>query len=455
MPQSNRFEPPISALFTDLYELTMAQAYYAEEMTEEAVFELFFREMPEERNYVVASGLDDILMYLEDLAFTDEDLEWLQASEQFSSAFLEKLQQFRFTGDVYAVREGTILFPNEPLVQVRAPLPEAQMVETFVLNQGHLQSVEASKAARVVTVADGRTVVDFGSRRAHGTDAAFKAARASYLAGAAGTSNVAAAKRFDIPAFGTMAHSYIEAHADEFSAFKAFAQEFPKTTLLVDTYDTLGGVRRVIELAELLGKNFQIRAIRLDSGDLLQLAKEARQQLDTAGLKDVKIFVSSGLDEHKLARLLEAGAPVDGFGVGTALAVSRDVPDIDFAYKLVAYADQPRMKLSSNKLTLPGPKQVFRFYDATHMVKDIIAEADENLKEGEPLLQPVMQSGKRLPAGSIALKDARAHAAAQLRALPPTLRALSPAKEPYPVEVSPALQRRTEDLRRQLEAEVT
>lgn len=449
MPTSKPFDPSTSALFMDLYQLTMSQAYYAEGMTDEAVFELFFRQMPEERNYIVASGLDDVLTYLENLQFTDDDLDWLQASSRFSSAFLQQLRDFRFKGDVFAVPEGTIVFPNEPLIQVRASMPQAQLVETFLLNQVHFQSVAASKAARVVIAADGRTVVDFGSRRSHGTDAALKAARASYLIGAAGTSNVAAAKHYDIPAFGTMAHSYIEAHRDELSAFKAFSREFPETTLLVDTYDTLAGVRRVIKLAERLGKDFQIRAIRLDSGNLDELAKESRRLLDAAGLQGVKIFVSSGLDEHKIARLVEAGAPIGGFGVGTAMAVSRDVPDIDFAYKLVAYADQPRMKLSSSKLTLPGPKQVFRFHKDDGMMRDIIATTGERF-DGEPLLQPVMRGGTRLPAGIVSLKDARAHAVSQLYALPPALRRLKPADEPYPVAVSAALQKRTTDLQRQL-----
>lgn len=449
MPTSKPFDPSTSALFTDLYQLTMSQAYYAEGMTDEAVFELSFRQMPEQRNYIVASGLDDVLTYLENLQFTDDDLDWLQASSRFSSAFLQQLRDFRFEGDVFAVPEGTIVFPNEPLIQVRASMPQAQLVETFLLNQVHFQSVVASKAARVVIAADGRTVVDFGSRRSHGTDAALKAARASYLIGAAGTSNVAAAKHYDIPAFGTMAHSYIEAHRDEFSAFKAFSREFPETTLLVDTYDTLAGVRRVIKLAERLGTDFQIRAIRLDSGNLDELSQESRRLLDAAGLQGVKIFVSSGLDEHKIARLVEAGAPIGGFGVGTAMGVSRDVPDIDFAYKLVAYADQPRMKLSSSKLTLPGPKQVFRFHKDDGMMRDIIATMGERL-DGEPLLQPVMRGGTRLPAGTVSLKDARAHAVSQLYALPPALRRLKPADEPYPVAVSAALQKRTTDLQRQL-----
>jgi nicotinate phosphoribosyltransferase len=450
MTERSPFDPHHSALFTDLYELTMFQAYHAQQMFDEAVFELFFRKMPKERNYVVAAGLDNVLTYLENLRFEDHDIAWLKTLGQFSDPFLESLHDFRFEGHVNAVPEGTVVFENEPVLQVIAPLPQAQLVETYVLNQIHLQSVEASKAGRVITAAEGRTVVDFGSRRSHGTDAALKVARTSYLMGAAGTSNLAAGRVFDIPVFGTMAHSYIEAHDDETSAFKAFAREFPQTTLLVDTYDTLEGVRRVTELMNSLGDDFQIRAIRLDSGDLLALSKEARRLLDEAGLNAVNIFASSGLNEHKVAKLLASGAPIDGFGVGTDLAVSADVPEIDFAYKLVSYAHQPRMKLSSRKATLPGLKQVFRVSENGEMVRDVIAGADESL-EGSPLLQPVMHHGRRLEAGCVSLTEAREHASAQLRALPTSLKLLSPPDSPYAVEVSAALQQRTAEVKKYLQ----
>lgn len=348
------------ALFTDLYQLTMLQAYHAEGMIHPAAFELFFRRMPAHRNYVMAAGLDDVLRYLEALRFTDQDLRWIAQSGQFSDVFIDDLASFRFTGDVFAVPEGTVVFEHEPLVQIVAPLPEAQLVETYVLNQIHLQSVAASKAARVVMAAQGRKVVDFGSRRALGTDAALKVARTSYLAGAAGTSNVMAANLYGIPAQGTMAHSYVQAHEMEKNAFEAFVREFPKTTLLVDTYDTLDGVNKVIELARRLGNAFQVQAVRLDSGDLSELAKASRQLLDDAGLGHVKIFASSGLNEYALASLVAEGAPIDAFGVGTDMAVPADSPQIDFSYKLVEYAGQPRMKLSSDKVIWPGRKQVFR-----------------------------------------------------------------------------------------------
>jgi nicotinate phosphoribosyltransferase len=454
MSQSNPFKPHRSALFTDLYELTMLQAYYAEGVTATAVFELFFREMPPHRNFIMAAGLDDVLDYLERLHFTDDELAWLQTRAEFSDAFLAMLQGFRFTGEVYAVPEGTVVFPHEPLIQVVAPLPEAQLVETYVLNQIHLQSLAATKAARVLIAAQGRTVVDFGSRRSHGTDAALKVGRGSYLAGAAGTSNVAAGRLYGVPIFGTMAHSYVQAHPDELSAFSAFAQQYPETTLLVDTYDTLRGVENVIALARRLGADFKVRAIRLDSGDLAELAKQARRLLDNAGLENVKIFASSGLNEYKIRDLLTAGAPIDGFGVGTDLAVSSDAPEIDLSYKLVAYDGQPRMKLSSRKLSMPGRKQVFRVSEAGRMVHDLIALHDETL-EGEPLLKPVMHNGRRLVADRMPLARARAYAQTQLEALPPALRALERVAAAYPVQPSANLQKVTERLRRELEQQRT
>jgi len=450
MLSSNHFDPHHSALFTDLYELTMMQAYYAEGMTAQAAFELFFRKLPKNRNYIMTAGLNEVLDYLENLRFMDAELDWLRQQGQFSEAFLQTLRDFRFTGDVHAVPEGTIVFENEPVVQIVAPIPQAQLVETYVLNQIHLQSVAATKAARVVTAAQGRNVVDFGSRRSHGTDAALKVARTSYLAGAAGTSNVAAGRLYDIPIFGTMAHSYVQAHPDEMAAFKAFTREFPETTLLVDTYDTLKGVRRVIELARQLGDDFKVKSIRLDSGDLTELARVSRQLLDEAGLAQMKILASSGLDEYKLTELLAAGAPIDGFGVGTELAVSGDAPDIDFSYKLVAYEDQPRMKLSSKKMNPPGRKQVFRIIEDGQMTRDVIAQHGETLS-GEALLQPVMRNGQRLDSSRIPLTKAREHAQNQLELLPPKLTALERVEEGYPVEISAALQETTRQLQQELE----
>jgi len=426
-----------TALFTDLYELTMAQAYHAEGMEGEAVFELFFREMPRDRNYVIAAGLASIIDYLENWRFTEEELSYLADQDELDDRFLDWLSDLRFTGDIFAVPEGTLVFPNEPIVQVVAPMIEAQLVETFLLNQVHFHSVAATKAARVVTAAQGRAVVDFGSRRAHGLDAAVTVARATYLAGGAGTSNVLAGQRFGIPIFGTMAHSYVQAHHDESIAFEHFAQRYPGTTLLVDTYDTLAGLDKVIELATRQRDPIHVGAIRLDSGDLLDLAKQARQKLDDAELGHVKVFVSSELDEYAITDLLEAGAPIDGFGAGTRLAVSSDVTDLDVAYKLVEYEGEPRMKLSSDKAIYPGRKQVYRRTDHAGVMRgDTLATATEK-GEGAALLQPAMTAGAALPRPS--LEASREHTRKQLDALPEHLRALAPADSPYPVDASAAL----------------
>jgi nicotinate phosphoribosyltransferase len=423
------------SLFTDLYEITMARAYVAEGMSDIAVFETFFRKLPPRRSYAVAAGLADVLDFLEALRFDDDDLRYLATLGRFPDDFLEWLRALRFTGSVFAVPEGTLVFPNEPIVQVVAPIAQAQLAETFVLNQVHLQTVLASKAARIVDAARGRPVVDFGSRRAHGIDAGLAVARTSYLVGASGTSNLHAAREYGIPPFGTMAHSFVQSFSREIDAFEAFARLYPETTLLVDTYDTLQGVDRVIELARRLGDRFDVRAIRLDSGDLLALSLEARARLDTAGLHGVRIFASSGLDEHRIAALLDAGAPIDAFGVGTRLAVSEDAPALDTAYKLVEYAGIGRTKLSSDKVILPGRKQVFREIVGGVLVGDTIARADEILP-GEPLLVPVMRDGRRLAAGMTDLEAARRHARTQLDARPPGLLDLDAVGPPYPVAIS-------------------
>jgi nicotinate phosphoribosyltransferase len=315
--------------------------------------------------------------------------------------------------------------------------------------------VAATKAARIVTAAQERQVVDFGSRRSHGTDAALKVARASYLAGATGTSNLMAGRLYDLPVYGTMAHSYIQAHDDELSAFDAFARQFPHTTLLVDTYDTRNGVRTVIQLAQKLGDDFKVGAIRLDSGDLTALSKAARALLDAARLHEVKIIASSGLDEHDIATLLAADAPIDGFGVGTKLAVSRDAPDIDFSYKLVDYNHRPRLKLSPHKHLLPGRKQVFRVVqDDGRLVRDVITQHGETL-DGAALLRPVMRHGNRLDAGRVPLAEAREYARAQLQALPPDLRRLQRVQPGYRVEVSTTLQAMADAMQGRLQQQST
>lgn len=426
------------ALFTDLYELTMLQAYWRESMTDRAVFSLFVRRLPPTRNFLLACGLADVLAYLEALRFSDGSLRYLASLGQFSADFLAWLADFRFTGDVRAVPEGTPVFANEPILEIAAPLPEAQLVETFVMNQIHLATVLASKAARVVAAAQGRPVVDFGPRRMHGTDAAIKGARAFHIAGVAATSNVLAGRLLGLPVTGTMAHSYIQAHDDEAQAFRAFAALYPETVLLVDTYDTLAGVDRAIALARKLGDDFKVRALRLDSGDLAGLAVETRRRLDSAGLQRVEIFASGGLDETAIAALVAEGAPIDGFGVGTGMGVAEDAPGLDIAYKLCAYAGKGRLKLSHGKPILPGPKQVFRSGADDGATGDVIARAEEELP-GRPLLASVMRKGRTCPGAVPDLAESRARAAREIAALPEPVRGLDPAASPYPVAVSPAL----------------
>lgn len=426
------------ALLTDLYQLTMMQAYWREGLTAPATFDLFVRRLPAERNVLLACGLDDALAYLERLRFSDADLAFLARQPAFHDDFLETLREFRFTGSVRAVPEGTPVFHTEPLLEVTAPMPEAQLVETYLLNQITFQTVAASKAARVVEAAQGRALADFGMRRIHGTDAAMKGARAFYVAGVDATSNVQAGAVYGIPLSGTMAHSYIQAHESERDAFRAFADLYPETTLLVDTYDTLDGVRRVIRLAEELGERFRVHALRLDSGDYAELARAARLLLDDAWLDEVQLFVSGGLDEHQIADLVAAGAPIDGFGVGTRMSVSSDAPTLDTVYKLSAYDGHPRMKLAEGKQTLPGRKQVFRQRDGGEAVRDVIGLYDEAL-DGEPLLVPVMEDGARLEAGHETLETMRDRARREWARLPERLRALDPAEEPYPVELSSRL----------------
>ena len=324
-----------NALFADLYQMTMLRAYFELGMAEEAAFSLFVRKLPPRRNFLIACGLADLLKEIKSLRFDDDQLRYLRSLGDFPDSFLEWLREFRFTGDIYALPEGTPFFANEPILEVVAPIAQAQLIETLVLNQIGLQTILASKAARIVTAARGRPVADFGARRAQGIDAATKGARAFYIGGVAATSNLAAGKAYGIPVSGTMAHSFVEACASEAEAFDAFARIFPETTLLVDTYDTLAGVAKVIALSRSLGPNFKVRAIRLDSGDLDQLARLSRRMLDDAGLTNVQIVASGGLDEDQIDRLTACNAPIDLFGVGTDLAVSSDAPALDIAYKLV------------------------------------------------------------------------------------------------------------------------
>ena len=439
-------------LLVDLYELTMAQAYWREGMAgEEAVFSLSFRELPKRRNYVVACGLADALRFLERLAFAGGHLDYLESLGHFAREFLDWLGALRFTGEVWAVPEGTPVFPEEPLIEVVGPIAAGQLAESFLMNQVCFQSVLASKAARVVTAAGGRAVVDFGLRRMHGADAGLKSARAFHVAGVAATSNVLAGRVYGVPVAGTMAHSYVQAHDDELEAFRAFARLYPETVLLVDTYDTLAGVRKVVALARELGADFRVRAIRLDSGDLAELARRSREILDRAGLERVEIFASGGLDEDRIAELVAGGAPIDGFGVGTDLGVSRDAPVLDMAYKLTAYAGKGRLKTSPGKPILPGRKQVFRREAAGEAAGDVIARAGES-GPGRPLLERVMAGGRTLAEDSGDLERARERARREIGRLPPRVRGLAPADPPYPVAVSAALAGYAAEVRREIAA---
>ena len=421
-----------SALSTDLYEINMAASYLRRGMTEPATFSLFVRDLPPAWGFLVACGLERCLEYLERLRFADEDLAYLRDTQGYPEETLHALADLRFTGDVWAVPEGRVVFADEPLLEVTAPLPEAQLVETYLLNQVTYQTAIASKAARCRLAAPDKQMVDFAFRRVHGAEAALAVARATSLVGFAATSNVEAARVLGIRATGTMAHSYVEAFPSEADAFRAFAEDFSdRVVLLVDTYDTERGVEKAIEVARDLG--VRLRGIRLDSGDLAALAKEARRLLDDAGLEDTQILASGGLDEHAIAALESAGAPIDAFGVGTKVGVSADAPYLDSVYKLVAYAGRPVAKLSTAKATLPGPKQVWRL---PGMAGDTIGLRHEEGPEGaEPLLERVMGGGT--PRGAGDLDSARARFGSDLEVLPATLRTLDP--KPYPVSRSEAL----------------
>lgn len=427
------------ALCTDLYELTMLQGFFERGMQDTAVFEFFARRLPDCRNFYLAAGLEQALDYLERLRFEQAELDWLDGLGLFRRDFLDYLAGLRFTGDVDAMAEGTPFFADEPILRITAPLPEAQLVEARLINLLHFQSLIASKAARVVLVAPGRRLVDFGMRRAHGAEASVYAARACYLAGFDASSTVLACAEFGIPASGTMAHSFVQAHADEAEAFEHFARSLPQAAvLLIDTYDTEAAAAKVVALAPRLAEaGIRIRGVRLDSGDLAAHAHRVRATLDAGGLADATIFASGNLDEYAIRRLLEAGAPIDGFGVGTLLDTSSDLPALDCAYKLQEYAGQPRRKRSEGKTTWPGRKQVWRRYDADgRCCGDRLTLADERA-EGVALVRPAMRGGRRVRP-SPGLEQVRAHARRQLESLPPALRGLEPAPG-YPVEVSAAV----------------
>lgn len=434
--------PEESALLTDLYQLTMLQAYFDQRMDESAVFEFFVRKLPPGRGFLVAAGLEQVLDFLEDLRFEADELEWLAGCGRFHRPFVDSLAGLRFTGDVDALPEGTVFFPDQPVLRVVAPLREAQLVETRLINLLQFQTLTASKAARVRLAAGDRLLVDFGLRRAHGAEAGLLSARASYLAGFDGSSNVLAGARWAIPLFGTMAHSYVQAHDSELAAFEHFARSHPlASTLLIDTYDTEAAARALPLLAgRLAADGIALQAVRLDSGDLAEHARQVRAILDRGGLPGVRIFASGNLDEHAVAALVESGAPIDGFGVGTRMNTSADQPYLDCAYKLQEYAGVARRKRSEGKATWPGRKQVFRRCDEHgRFAGDTLTLAGQQAP-GVPLLEPVLRAGGRL-APSPPLAEARAHARRQLDALPPAQRRLdaADAANPYPVTVADAL----------------
>lgn len=432
--------PSTSALLTDLYELTMLQAYLEQEMTGPAVFEFFVRKLPVHRNFLVTAGLEQVLNYLTELHVPQEELAWLDGSGRFSSAFLHYLETLRFTGDVDAMAEGTVCFPHEPILRIVAPLPQAQLVESRIMNLLNFQTMVASKAARSVLVAGEKPLIDFGLRRAHGAEAGLLAARASYLAGFAGTATVLAGQAFGIPLYGTMAHSFVQAHEDELLAFEHFAQAQPENVvILIDTYDTEAAARKVVSLAPNLTRNgITVKGVRLDSGDLADHARQVRRILDEGGLSHTQILASGNLDEYRLRDLVQHDAPIDSFAVGTALTTSSDAPSLDCAYKLQEYAGRPTRKRSEGKATWPGRKQVYRYLTPdAHLSHDIIT-TDRDHQPGEPLLRPAMEEGRRLELLPD-LGEMRRHAAAQLGQLPESLRALEVGPA-YDVQISQDLQ---------------
>jgi nicotinate phosphoribosyltransferase len=445
----NRYhqEGHFSGLLTDLYELTMAAGYIQKHFDARATFELFVRHLPAHRNYMVAAGLDQALDLLENVRFSGEDISYLRSLPVFrhvQTQFFDYLSRFKFTGDVWALPEGTIFFPSEPLLRVTAPIVEAQLVETSLLSIIHLQTLVASKAARVTTAAAGRPVIEFGSRRAHGIEAGVLAARAAFVGGCEGTSNTFAGSRFGIPVYGTQAHSWIMAHDDEGQAFSNFLDVFPEqSTLLVDTYDVHAAIERIVALGR------KPRAIRLDSGDVLADSRWARQRLDTSGWNDVQIFVSGDLNERLIETLIHGGACIDSFGVGTALSTSADAPSVGVIYKLVEVEVGGHLrrtaKFSEEKATYPGRKQVFRYSDEGNTFSgDVIGLEDEQFPEAEPLLIPVMAQGRRLEAvrkNPIATAaNARERFLASRQRMPTHLLALSETLRPFPVRYSDRLE---------------
>jgi nicotinate phosphoribosyltransferase len=426
-------------LLTDLYQLTMLQAYWQHDMAGEAVFELFVRALPPARRFLVAAGLESVLDLARTARFGADELAWIDGCGRFAPGFARWLEGLRFEGEVHALPEGTVFFADEPMLQVVAPIAQAQLLETRILNLMHFQTVVASKAARAVLAAEGRGLIDFGLRRAHGAEAGLLAARSAWLAGFDGTATALAGPRYGIPVFGTMAHSFVQAHDDEAEAFERFAESFPaNAVLLIDTYDTLAAAHKVAALAPRLAeRGIRIKGVRLDSGDLAALSRAVRGVLDGAGLRETIIFASGNLDEYRVQALVRDGAPIDSFGLGTALTTSSDAPYLDAVYKLQAYDRVPRRKRSAGKATWPGRKQVWRHRDADgRIVRDVVG-LDNEQQPGVPLLVEAMRGGQVCIDAS--LPEARSRCAEELARLPPALATIDvDAGPPSPtVEISP------------------
>ncbi len=431
-------------MLTDLYELTMSASYFRQKKNEESTFDLFVRHLPPNRSLLVSAGLEQVLYYLQHLSFGEESIQYLRTLKLFEEDFLSYLRHFRFTGEVWAMEEGQIFFPQEPLIRVTAPLIQAQLVETFLLNTINYQSMVASKTARIILAADGKSVVDFSPRRDHGCDAALKAARASFIAGCVGTSNVLAGQFYSIPVYGTMAHSYVMSYPDELTAFRSFITDFPDNSiLLIDTYDTLNGAKIAVTVAkEMEQKGQKLRGVRLDSGDLNFLSRKVREILDSNGFPYVKILASGDLNEWRIAELTRANCPIDFWGVGTQLGTSADAPYLGGVYKLVDRDGRPTIKLSQGKLTLPGKKQVYRCLNSQgQFLKDIIALQDEPIptRNSFPLLHKVMENGEII--GNIpSLQNLQKRFYENLSRFPPEVKSIH-TQAHYPVELAPELQR--------------
>lgn len=433
--------PDDLSLLTDLYQLTMAQAYFQSRRTGEATFSLFVRTYPQHRGYFVSAGLQDVLSYLSELRFDAAAIGYLRSKRLFADEFLDYLRTVRFTGAVWAIPEGRLFFKDEPILEVTAPIVEAQLVETFIINQIQLQSLIATKAARCVHAAGGRGVVDFSLRRTHGIDAGLKVARSSYLAGFNGTSNVLAGERYGLPIVGTMAHSYISSYEQEIDAFRSYVRSFPNhSILLIDTYDTIAGARKAVSVAkEMAVRGEKLLGVRIDSGDLLPLARQVREILDEAGLIDVKITGSGGLDEYDLHDFSQTNAAFDSYGVGTKMGTSADAPWCDMAYKLVEYDNRSVVKLSPGKRSWPGKKQVFRCVDSQgKLLGDVIGLREDVFADTEPLLRKFMEKGEMTTALS-SLSETREVFLEEFARLPAPIKVIRK-PENYPVEFSPRLQ---------------